>query len=265
LFGSLAARSAHGFWAGATVLATSNLLGIAIWGAAREAGKRRQVWLGAALFGVAYMTLAFGHSLSLGYWPRLPTDGLLRAVRPWFPPGLSEFPASSDSIVAANARVMAALEQPVPIRFPDETPLEDVLKFIQSAALAPDGKPIPIYVDPVGLQEAEKTMWSTVAFDLDGVPLKTSLRLFLKQLDLAYMIRDGLLLITSAERAVTPIYQAPILIVGHCLVTLLAAGLGGIVAPLVAGVRRKPATGAIDGLSPQQISGKADGTTHDCS
>ena len=122
-----------------------------------------------------------------------------------------------------------------------------------------------MYVDPAGLEEAKKTMWSSVAFDLDGVALKTSLRLFLKQLGLVYMVRDGLLLITSAESAVTPVYQDPFLIVGHCLVTLLAAGLGGIAAPLVAGSRRKPAMGAIHGLSPQQISGKADGTTHDCS
>ena len=63
--------------------------------------------------------------------------------------------------------------------------------------------------------------------DLEGVALKTSLRLCLAQLDLTYSIRDGLLLITSEESAVTPIYQDPFLIVGHCLLALLAAGFGG--------------------------------------
>ena len=45
--------------------------------------------------------------------------------------------------------------------FPQETPLEDVLKYIKDAtqdeaAGLPTG--IPIYVDPVGLQDADKTM-----------------------------------------------------------------------------------------------------------
>ena len=34
---------------------------------------------------------------------------------------------------------------------------------------------IPIYLDPVGLQEAEKTMTSPITLDLEGVPLKTTL------------------------------------------------------------------------------------------
>ena len=67
--------------------------------------------------------------------------------------------------------------------FPNETPLEDVIKYIRSCTKSstfPEG--IPIYVDPVGLQEAEKTMASTVTFDLKQVALRTSLKLILKQL-----------------------------------------------------------------------------------
>ena len=62
-----------------------------------------------------------------------------------------------------------------------------------------DGNSIPIYVDPIGLQEAERTMASTVLIDLEGVELKTNFCLRLKQLGLAYSIRDGLLQITSEE------------------------------------------------------------------
>ena len=76
-------------------------------------------------------------------------------------------------------------------------------------------------------------MSSTVTIDLEGVAIKTSLRLCLDQLGLSYSIRDGILLITSAERGVTPVYQDPFLIVGHCLLALLAAGFGGTVAPLI--------------------------------
>ena len=65
--------------------------------------------------------------------------------------------------------------------FANETPLEDVLKYIKTASESPqlpDG--IPIYVDPAGLTEAEKTMTSPVTIDLNGVSLKTTLRLILR-------------------------------------------------------------------------------------
>src|SRR5262249_47055607 len=50
------------------------------------------------------------------------------------------------------------LEAKVDLSF-EKTSLEDVLKFIKSAARkGPDDDGIPIYVDPVGLFEAEKTL-----------------------------------------------------------------------------------------------------------
>ena len=67
---------------------------------------------------------------------------------------------------------------------------------------------IPIYVDPSGLQEALVSLTSTVSIDLDGVPLKTTLRLMLSQLGLAYTVKDGLLIISSAEDIVTRKRQA---------------------------------------------------------
>ncbi len=258
--GLFASRSAPGFWVGLTFLATCGLLGMTVLGAASGGqGKRQQICLGAALFGVGYMILAFGRSLDNETWPSLPTDHLLYALRGWFPPVVSGFQASSAGIASANRRIWEALDQPVPMRFPNETPLEDVLKYIRTATRGPDRKSIPIYVDPVGLQEAEKSMTSTVVIDLEGVALKTSLRLCLKQLGLAYNIRDGVLLITSEESAVTPVYQDPFLIAGHCLLALLAATFGGIVAPLVVHVRDVPtAQAAEDSQSARPISGQAE-------
>ena len=58
----------------------------------------------------------------------------------------------------------------------------------------PDG--IPIYVDPAELQEADKTTQSPITLNLDGLPLAFTLKLALKQLDLAYEVRpEGLLYI----------------------------------------------------------------------
>jgi hypothetical protein len=258
--GLLASRSAHGLWVGSTFLATCGLLGMAILGAASGGqGKRQQIYLGAALFGVGYMILAFGRSLDNETWPSLPTDHLLYALRGWFPPVVSGFPASSAGIASANRRIREALDQPVRMRFPNETPLEDVLKYIRTATRGPDRKSIPIYVDTIGLQEAEKSMTSTVIIDLEGVALMTSLRLCLKQLGLAYNIRDGVLLITSEECAVTPVYQDPFLIAGHCLLAWFAATFGGIVAPLVVHVRDVPtAQAAADSQSARLISAQAE-------
>jgi hypothetical protein len=54
-------------------------------------------------------------------------------------------------------------------------------------------------LDPSHIQEAAYSLTSTVSIDLDGVPLKTTLRLMLKQLGLAFTVKDGLLKIGAAK------------------------------------------------------------------
>jgi hypothetical protein len=245
------ARRAPDFWAGATFLSTSALLGLTILGAAGEQGSRRQVWLGAALMGAGYMTLAFARHPDVDTpVPQLPTEQLLHALRGWFPSGVGSLPSSWSGTAVANHRIWQALEQPVPMHFPIETPLEDILKYVEQATRGPDGKGIPIYADPIGLSEADKTMTSVGRINLDGVPLKTSLHLFLAQLDLNYGIRDGVLLITSVESARTPAYHDPFLTAGHCLLALLAAALGATLAPLVSRTRRESTTGTSIAIDP---------------
>ena len=55
-------------------------------------------------------------------------------------------------------------------------------------------------MDPVGLQEAERSLNSTIQIDLEGVPLRRTLQLILTQLGLAYFVEDGILVITSEDR-----------------------------------------------------------------
>jgi hypothetical protein len=97
----------------------------------------------------------------------------------------------------ASRAILKKLEAPISMSFANETPLEDVLKYIKSATQGPADTGLPIYVDPVGLNEAEKTMTSPVTLDLEGVPLRITLRLLLKQLGLTYDVKDGLLTITA--------------------------------------------------------------------
>ena len=91
---------------------------------------------------------------------------------------------------------VAELSKTILMPFPNETPLNDLLKYINQGAKS------KIYVDPAGLTDAGKTLQSTFSIDLEGVPLQTTLRLLLKQLDLTYVVTKGFLLITSPARAV---------------------------------------------------------------
>jgi hypothetical protein len=224
--------------AGVTFLLTWGLIGLVSLAAVFRRGWARPSWVGAALFGAGYMILIFGWSPDWAFGPRTAVDQFLGALRPPVPPPDRVVPASSNSVALENARIQGALELQLPMRFPQPTPLRAVLKYIRTATKRPGrGPDLQIYVDPVGLNEAEKDMNSPVSIDLDAAPLKTTLSIVLRQLGLRYTIRQGVLWIIS-ERADDESYpgapQDPFLIIGHCVLALLAAGLGGLAAPLIA-------------------------------
>jgi len=112
-------------------------------------------------------------------------------------PGAAD-PGPAEAHDDRSQRVVAELGKLVDMPFKVDTPLSDVIDYVRrstSGPAFPEG--IPIYVDPVGLQEADKTMASTVSIDLRGVALRTTLGLLLKQIGLVYRVRDGLLTIHS--------------------------------------------------------------------
>jgi hypothetical protein len=227
------ARSDPAFF-GAIYLLTWGLLGFAVLGFACGQGRRRMVWLGAALFGLGYMILNRGpDQFEERSYVHLVVDQFLISLRPWIPPVVSGFPARTAGIAAENARILKTLDRPIPMPFPHGPPLADVLDYIRAATRDPDGREIPIYVDPVGLAEAEKSLKSPVQIDLTGVPLSTTLRLTLRQLGLTYMLRDGLVWITGESSEDPPFVVDYGLLLGHCLLALLAAGLGATLVPLV--------------------------------
>jgi hypothetical protein len=100
---------------------------------------------------------------------------------------------------AKKGSVREILERPLTLAFANETPLRDVLQYIKVATAKSGGKPLSIYVDPRGLAQADASLDSKVTIDLDGIPLRMALRLLLKQLNLAYCVRDGVLIISSVE------------------------------------------------------------------
>jgi hypothetical protein len=219
-------------WAVLTFTLTCALIGLAILAAVLGRGRRREIGLGAALFGAGYIALVFGRPV--GQAPRVyfATDQVLDALRPG-PRSFPRIPSPRD------VRILEALELSVSMSFANETPLDDVLKYIKQATTTPDYSGIPIYLDPIGLQRAECSLNSTVQMDLDGVPLRETLRLCLKQLGLAYEVKEGRLRITSEDEFVVPDPEYPFAIVGHCLLALLAAGFGAVAAPMVAEARNQ--------------------------
>ena len=94
--------------------------------------------------------------------------------------------------------LLAWLEETIPMKFPSPTPLEEVLKYIQSATAGLNGQAIPIYVDPVNPSDPdnanshEKLMQTPITMDLEGVPLRRSLKLIAEQLEMGYGIKDGM-------------------------------------------------------------------------
>ncbi len=222
-------------WAGAVYLSTWALLGLTVLGVACGRGKRRMIWFGAALFGLGYMILnRSGDGFEETSYVHLVADDFLEAIRPRLPDIVRGFPARSAATALDNARIREILDRKIPMRFREETPLEDVLNHIRAMTKTADGLELPIYVDPIGLQDADKTMQSTVQIDLEGCRLETTLRLALRQLGMHHFIMNGMLYITSSSSGDRDDQIDYYLLVGHCLLALISAGLGAFLVPLVA-------------------------------
>jgi hypothetical protein len=98
-----------------------------------------------------------------------------------------------------NLALLKELDEPWEMAFSKPTPLQEVLKYIKTTIKKSGRPPLPIYIDPKALSEEGMTLESPVVIDLEGVPLKTALRLVLKQLGLAYCVRDGVVVISSPD------------------------------------------------------------------
>ncbi len=117
------------------------------------------------------------------------------------------------------------------IPFETDTPLEEVLKYIQNVTADEKfPKGIPIYYDEVGIQEAGKDRANTVKISLEGVPLNVVLKLMLKQLGLVSTVSKGVLTITSPEGVSksTEIRVYPVADLSIIPLALMGGGGGGM-------------------------------------
>jgi hypothetical protein len=107
------------------------------------------------------------------------------------------------SIGAAEVRINQELDSSTQLEFFD-APLSDVVGFLK------DFHAIQIQIDQEALKDVGIDKDEPVTCDLKGISLRSALNLFLRQLDLAYVVQDEVLLITTPEeletRLMTKIY-----------------------------------------------------------
>ncbi|MGO8690547.1 MAG: hypothetical protein ACLQLG_13070 [Thermoguttaceae bacterium] len=94
----------------------------------------------------------------------------------------------------AEKKIEAALKSPTQLEFA-ETPLTDVIDYLK------DYHQIEIQLDKRALDDATIGTDTPVTKSVKGVSLQSALRLMLRELNLTYVIKDEVLLITTTEAA----------------------------------------------------------------
>src|SRR5689334_3336748 len=94
----------------------------------------------------------------------------------------------------AETRIRQQLQEPTKLEF-IETPLNEAVAYLQ------DLHGIAIQLDRKALEDAHVFADVPVTLSVDNVSLRTSLKLLLRPFDLAYVVEDDVLLITTTEVA----------------------------------------------------------------
>jgi hypothetical protein len=102
--------------------------------------------------------------------------------------------APTDEEETRNAALEAKLRNPVEINFIEMT-LADAIVFLQ------EQYQIPVIIDQVAIRKADQTLDQTITLKLSDVQVRTALELILEWGNLGYTIRDGILMITTADLA----------------------------------------------------------------
>jgi hypothetical protein len=96
---------------------------------------------------------------------------------------------------SAEQKIYSALEEPVENFDFVETPLRDVVAQIE------DAHGIQVELDVRSLEDFGIDLDTPITKNLSGISLRSALRLALGELDLAYLVKDEVLLITTSQRA----------------------------------------------------------------
>ena len=173
--------------------------------------RRRKLIMRYTTYGTAAV-LAAGILITAAFWPDtspgpLPMPNRAVAQLPGGPGGgggmaAAEVPAAAmrDEEEARNADLEAQLRKPLECNFIEMT-IDDAIQYIQDIAQ------IPLMVDRRAIQAAEESgnrqpaLERSISLRLSNVQARTILEIVLEWGNLGYSIRDGILVITTAERA----------------------------------------------------------------
>ncbi len=100
------------------------------------------------------------------------------------------------TVSPAEKKIREALESPTRMEF-TEMPLIDAISFLK------DFHGIEIQLDSRALEDAGVGSDTPVSRNVNGISLKSALRLMLSELDLTYIIKDEVMLITTKDKADT--------------------------------------------------------------
>jgi hypothetical protein len=110
------------------------------------------------------------------------------------------FVAENESASDQRAKITAALNSETQIDF-HEAPLCDVVSFIRSS------HDIPVVLDARAMDDVGLSADVPVTVALKGVSLRSALRLMLRDLELTYVVADGVLQFTTYEAAESQLLQ----------------------------------------------------------
>ncbi len=220
--------------AGTAFLFTWALAGLMGVGAVSARGRAREVWLGAASFGLGYLILAFGPVCPAV----LPTNHLLNAIVRPGGPTTDDIPDEDLTSDEQSHWVQKALEEPITLHFPGPTSLKVVLDRIRDAARRALGKdPFISAVWHNGYKyEIAELDHAMVFIDRENIPAGKALQLCLAQLGWTYRVQSGGVRIFPDAYEPIPFEKDPVMIAGHSLLALIAAAIGGVAAPIIAGL-----------------------------
>jgi hypothetical protein len=108
--------------------------------------------------------------------------------------GQSRPVGGSPLTAAAEKRIAEALSQPANFEFID-TPFQEFVDTVE------DVHKIPVEIDQRTLDECGISFECPITTALRGLPLASALELMLRDLDLTYVVRDEVLMITTWEEA----------------------------------------------------------------
>ena len=127
-------------------------------------------------------------------WPKfLVTAGVVVAVM-----GMgSHAQDGMKPLAPAKPTVEVALVSPLSLPFAEGVSLEDLAKYLSTAVKA------PVVLDLAALKRLEISPESVVKLNVEGIRLKTGLKLLLDQVEMSYRVvpEDNLLILTDAEGA----------------------------------------------------------------